>query len=547
MPIPITCPVCGQSYQLRDEMAGKSIHCRCGQAIAAPESASVFNLLDELPPATCAPSSPAAGLTNQQTSYGKRRSAARPPWLIPAVAASALGVPSLLVIVCVILFSGRRGEPPAGGMTGGQLVVPASSEPASPREDELTRIRAAGEPVSFADLDAYYPVPPADQDATQLWLAGIAPLDSPQFKASANGLPFVSDGPDRIPVPGNVWPQLAAAETLLMSYRTSLDEIHQAARRGGRARFPVQFAAGSNMPLPHADRLRAASRLLALESAVAAHRGNSDAAVDSIVAMFAADRSIEQEPILVVQLVRMAMGAMARGRVEWLLSAAALNDAQLARLDAELAASDYALPVRRALVGERVIGIAGFVDPVQTLIGMGMDGQRAGDFPKSAEDEPMYLQIMSEMIAVFEKTGPARTQAAQAVDNKLQQLTSSPGTARRYPLALLVAPAVGACANAASRNEAERDAMRAAVTIERFYGSEGRLPSKIDELSPRFLSSLPIDPCDGQPLRYRVEPTEYLIYSVGPDGVDDGGRPAAQGQAGDSVVRVRRKDAEGRR
>lgn len=508
-----------------------------------------FNLLDELPPPSgLRPSPQAAGrAANRGGRYPQSRAAAKSSWLIPVAAISAVGIPCLLVIGCAILFSGPpRAAPVTADANGLQAGSFDPSAPPSPVDAELQRIRAAGEPVSFADLDTFYPAPPADQDATQLWLKGIAALDTPQFKASANGLPWLGNGPEPIPFPSQPWSQRATAEQLLSSYRASLDSIHEAARRGGRAHFPVRFAEGANMPLPHADRLRAATRLLALESAVAAHRGQPDAAVDSVVAMFAAARSIEQEPVLVVQLVRMAMSAMARARVNWLLSAADLDDAQLARLDAELSASEYGKPVRRALAGERAIGIQGFANPVQTLIGMGMDAREASHFPKSAEDEPMYLQIMSEMIAVFDKTGPARTQAAKAAEGRLQQLASSRSTRQRYPLALLIAPAVSACAEAAGRNEAERDATRAAVAIERFYRSAGRLPAKLDELAPRFLTSPPVDPCDGLPLRYRVEPTEYLVYSVGPDAVDNGGRPAPPGQGGDAVVRVRRKDVGGR-
>src|SRR5262249_45036890 len=43
-------------------------------------------------------------------------------------------------------------------------------------------------------------------------------------------------------------------------------------------------------------------------------------------------------------------------------------------------------------------------------------------------------------------------------------------------------------------------------------------------LVPELLASLPTDFMDGQPLRYRrTEPGHFVLYSVGLDGVDDGG------------------------
>ena len=50
---------------------------------------------------------------------------------------------------------------------------------------------------------------------------------------------------------------------------------------------------------------------------------------------------------------------------------------------------------------------------------------------------------------------------------------------------------------------------------------QGRLPTKLDELIPEFLPSLPVDDFDGQSLRYN--PSNKLLYSVGLDGRDDDG------------------------
>jgi hypothetical protein len=59
----------------------------------------------------------------------------------------------------------------------------------------------------------------------------------------------------------------------------------------------------------------------------------------------------------------------------------------------------------------------------------------------------------------------------------------------------------------------------------RFYQSEqGRVPIRLDELVPSYLSKVPPDPFSGRPLSYRPQGTNWLLYSVGPDGVDDGGQ-----------------------
>jgi hypothetical protein len=44
------------------------------------------------------------------------------------------------------------------------------------------------------------------------------------------------------------------------------------------------------------------------------------------------------------------------------------------------------------------------------------------------------------------------------------------------------------------------------------------------ELHPRYLSAIPMDPYSGRPLVYRRVGDTYVLYSVGRDGKDDGGR-----------------------
>lgn len=62
-----------------------------------------------------------------------------------------------------------------------------------------------------------------------------------------------------------------------------------------------------------------------------------------------------------------------------------------------------------------------------------------------------------------------------------------------------------------------------AVAAERYRSKHGDWPRAITNLVPDFLSAAPLDPFDGQELRYRRTNTGAVIYSVGPDARDDGG------------------------
>jgi hypothetical protein len=67
------------------------------------------------------------------------------------------------------------------------------------------------------------------------------------------------------------------------------------------------------------------------------------------------------------------------------------------------------------------------------------------------------------------------------------------------------------------------------LTVElalRCYQSEQWVaPTNLAQLVPNYLHRLPADPFTGRPLVYLPEGTRWLLYSVGEDGVDNGGDP----------------------
>jgi hypothetical protein len=73
--------------------------------------------------------------------------------------------------------------------------------------------------------------------------------------------------------------------------------------------------------------------------------------------------------------------------------------------------------------------------------------------------------------------------------------------------------------------EARRRLILAAIGLERFHVRYSSYPRKLDELAPDFLKAPPMDFMDGQPLRYALtDDGHFLLYSVGLDCVDDGGK-----------------------
>jgi hypothetical protein len=75
--------------------------------------------------------------------------------------------------------------------------------------------------------------------------------------------------------------------------------------------------------------------------------------------------------------------------------------------------------------------------------------------------------------------------------------------------------------------EAAKQVTITAIALKRYQLKHGNYPPDLRSLVPEFIPSIPRDPVDGQPLRYRRNADEtFLLYSAGENGKDDGGDPA---------------------
>jgi hypothetical protein len=73
------------------------------------------------------------------------------------------------------------------------------------------------------------------------------------------------------------------------------------------------------------------------------------------------------------------------------------------------------------------------------------------------------------------------------------------------------------------RDEAKFRCAVAAVAAEQFRRAKGRWPATPGELVPQYLTAVPRDPFDRQPLKLARWSDGIVIYSVGEDGKDNGG------------------------
>lgn len=390
---------------------------------------------------------------------------------------------------------------------------------------ELDRIHAAGEPITPEDMFAFHQVPPGVNDTTKLWQRAFELVEKTEDE-DAKLLPLLGEEEVayerlRADHPESVAP---IAERYFKNHDDAIQAILEAARTEGEARFPLDFSEGHLADLSHIEGVRNASRLLALRSRYALARQDAASAQESVDAMLALAATIEDEPGLIQQLVRMSV--LSSHHYEWraILSEQQLSDDELAQAQQTLKEIDLRNGMRLAMLGERAMGFHAFhhmyvLESVSQEYAQKHDGVLA-----RPADCHGFLSLMREIIeAAEEPLIEGRLRADHLIESFEQSVSSknSPKSQQLLVTAELV-PALKYAFAAYANAEAARDSAIAGIAFRRHQLKYGKPPESLGALVPEFLDAVPLDPFEPEtPLKLVIEGDQYAIYSVGKDLTDD--------------------------
>lgn len=312
--------------------------------------------------------------------------------------------------------------------------------------------------------------------------------------------------------------------------------------------------------LPHLGEMRRGARWLRADAELAVStrdRARFIADIDAIMGI--GDQSF-REKFAISQLVGIAVCEVGVSQVmEHAATPGLLTDDDLRHLAHRLAAfggNSMSLDVSAEMLGVEDILQRFFSDDGHgdgRFVGGGNEAERLRtDFgvarPKSMfmtrAYQPLQSVVLPSRAALMERA--RRVAAAAAVDDALPPWRHDERTADALNLELMqsgifaIMPyleslyggpdGLGVYANTFGTRDivrARRDAALAVLAMESYRRANGAWPTTLAELVPNYLPSVPLDPFDGKPLRYLPPTSESgspVLYSIGVDGKDDGGR-----------------------
>jgi hypothetical protein len=397
-------------------------------------------------------------------------------------------------------------------------------------------------PHTLAELNHWYAEPPAGSNAATKFLEGIAALKITDADTNSANLPLIGKGelpqPDK-PVP----PEMKAVMVEFIQRNLSAFRLFNQGAQLQQSRYPIDLNRGQVTLLPHLLKTKNAARILELSSISHAVAGQGKEAGDDLQMNLALARSLESEPVLISQLVRVALVGITVSGLEQVLNRVGLPAQTLDQLEESFRQSEKreaaGFGFTHAFIGERTTDLSAFdMSPEEYL-----------KVPDNATPEERV-----QLEAKIKTTLTEDRQYCEATFDQALAVRNQPFTKRLSQDVFFQAATVATNKNlilssmffAGLNNVAPKEAgslanmrlAQTAIALEKFrLAHANRFPKSLGELTPNYLNAVPADPFDGQSLRYHKVSNGYVLYSIGRNLKDDGGKPGI-GRDGDIVFAV---------
>lgn len=340
--------------------------------------------------------------------------------------------------------------------------------------------------------------------------------------------------------------------------REILELLHRAADRP-QCDFGLDYSKGAELALPHVGKMRAAAQLLALDAWSRASGGDAGGAMRSMRCGLRIGGFNFRDGLLISWLVGASCDTVTlnwAGASLGLLDPGAVPPAELESLGGELVARRAEVRpafVRTTDMERLALGAWAFegllagrlqlsrifapLENAMSSSGPGVLRASAMDSyvwmgrPLLKEDYVAYLGLMMRYREMAAK--PCDVAAADEFDRLLR------GVPKTAILTRMTVPAYGTCFKRAGEYEVLLDVARVGVALEMHRARAGAYPERLSDVAG--IGELARDPFSGEGLMYRQEADGCRVWSVGPDGNDDGGaRKGVGAKTYDIVWEVKR-------
>jgi hypothetical protein len=353
--------------------------------------------------------------------------------------------------------------------------------------------------------------------------------------------PRVTNDLVHLPIPPAGMPAAQAVLYAFEGRRAILNQVTEAARRP-RAQYDLRYADGPNALLPHLAIHKSMAGKLRTRSAARVAAGDTAGAAEDIDTILRLAELTGEDPVLIGYLVRVAIQSIAFSAFWAGTSQHAWSDTQLAAFQRRFEGLKQRDSLVQAFRGERLFGKTTFelmrvgkLDP--DIFGATESDESGNSFgwglvPRAwlLQSQAYHSKVLDQVVGALQRCDPERGIAAKGSiweTERVDQTLFDTAGRRFHPYRIFTQLLLEGLAMVHTKADRSLTTSRLAITVaalERHRLATGTYPKSLDDLVPRFLVAVPLDPMDGQPLRYRLNADgTFTLYGVGTNHADDHG------------------------
>jgi hypothetical protein len=378
----------------------------------------------------------------------------------------------------------------------------------------IAELKAKGVPLSAKDLAA--PCPDAD-NAARLWKAAVNLLALENDEKGLLGRAFMDLVASKPLGPADQ----SAIAGIIARNREALDLLY------AMAEMPcfLYRDPGASLPElmgPEAVKMIMATRLMGFDALLKAESGDVPSAIDKIRAGLGSVSKVAQEGTLITYLISVAETRMLLSFLEAVCRGNEIDGEILLRLVADIEPSPWRERLARSISGDRIFSLESGLNTIARVM----------------DDEKPSNRLLYWLLRPVLKD-EVRWQLEKLT--RWEQMARDPYFKQRELLKMDLAfsadgpwyfkltgfrdgGAYGSIFLKGAQLEAKFLASRTGMACRLYKSRNGSYPENLEALVPAILKEVPIDPFTGKPLVYRREGTGFIVYSLGSNQKDDGGR-----------------------
>ena len=432
------------------------------------------------------------------------------------------------VMLLGVLSYARGDEQPAHGSTADQRASadkPITDEYSPALKAAIDALRAAGEPVTYREVEALQPAVAQKQDSYIALQKLRAAIDALQDKCIVNDA-SVAD----IPMMGDkwlpTWPHTldAGSEKIVQRFLddqaaivSGLDALNSTP--SGRmviAKLPDDL---TDLAMPSLGYVRCAAKLKTLDAIKTATGGQRDAAIADCVTVLNIGSFLAEGPGLIHSLVYVSCRDLSVDGAERILALGEATPDAITQLEANWRRHDSTASLLSGMRGER----AYYMDIYDAM------RKAARSVDSDQFDMPQELQDIGRKQLL---TGLLDRDELQAIDWATQRVEWAKGnlwdsikpaealdkriedSPSKLALSRHIVQKVGRVFLLHARSLTTLRSARVALAAERFRMDHGQWPTKLESLVPKYIDAIPLDPFTGNPLRHSIQDGLFVVHGT---------------------------------